>query len=73
VRSWRWWRWWRWYRIIKGPRRKLIQEREERGGRSNTPGTTQTYLREQLTVVVDIVVFGIICFIALYCDLQIFA
>ena len=27
-----------------------------------------TYLREQLTVVVDIVVFGIICFIALYCD-----
>ena len=32
-----------------------------------------TYLREQLTVVVDIVVFGIICFIALYCDLQIFA
>ena len=33
----------RWYRIIKGPRRKLIQEREERGGRSNTPGTTQTW------------------------------
>ena len=30
-----------------------------------------TYLREELTVVVDIVVFGISCFIALYCDLQI--
>jgi len=59
--------------MIKGSRRKLIQERKERGGRSNTPGTTHTYLREQLTVVVDIVVFGIICFIALYCDLQIFA
>ena len=28
-----------------------------------------TYLREELTDVADIGVFGIICFIALYCDL----
>ena len=39
----RWWRWWRWYRTIKGLGEILIQEREERGGRSNTPGTTHTW------------------------------